>query len=310
MTDTRRRIAGVVGIAIGLLGLVFVAIRLAGDWPAVTDALSGAVWPLILLAVAVGVAGMTTIGLNWHWMLREAREGASVHARASLYQYFVGQLGKYVPGGVWPIVGRAEMAHRGGASRTAAYGSTLLSLGSTYLAALMTAAIFMAILGLRGGGSSWAVWLVLVVPVGLVLLHPRVVSRVVSVVSRISGRNLDLPVASWSRSVSIVLLHLPAWLAISGATYLVSQALGGGASFDRVGVATCVAWFLGFVVIGLPGGLGVREAVFVALVAPMDPAIAAAVALVSRVVFVVVDLVGAGLSTGWHLSRSQRKIET
>ena len=309
MTARRRRITGLIGIAIGLLGLVFVVIRLAQDWDAVTDALSSARWPLVLLAVALGIAGMTTIGLNWHSMLRHAG-GPSVSPRASLHQYFVGQLGKYVPGGVWPIVGRAEMAHRGGATRTAAYGSTLLSLASTYLASLMTAAVFMAVLGLRGGGSSWAVWLVLVVPIGLLMLHPRVVSRVVSLVSRISGRSLDLPVASWQRSVTIVLLHLPAWLAISGATYLVSQALGGGASLDRIGVATCVAWFLGFVVIGLPGGLGVREAAFVALVAPMDPAIAAAVALVSRVVFVVVDLVGAGIATGWHLGRPQRKIET
>lgn len=309
MTGTRQRVTGLVGIAIGLVGLVFVIIRLGQDWDAVTNALSSARWPLVLIAVVVGIAGMTTIGLNWHWMLRDAG-GASVHPRASLHQYFVGQLGKYVPGGVWPIVGRAEMAHRGGTSRTAAYGSTLLSLASTYLAALMTAAGFMAVVGVRGGGSNWAVWLVLVVPIGLLMLHPQVVSRVVSVVSRISGRTLDLPIASWSRSVTIVLFHLPAWLAISGATYLVSQALDGGVSFDRIGVATCAAWFLGFVVIGLPGGLGVREAVFVALVAPMDPAIAAAVALVSRVVFVVVDLAGAGLSTGWHLSRSQRKIET
>ncbi|MFP4555107.1 MAG: lysylphosphatidylglycerol synthase domain-containing protein [Actinomycetota bacterium] len=309
MTATRRRITGFIGIAIGLLGLVFVIIRLARDWDVVTDALAAARWPLVFLALVVVIAGMTIIGLNWHSMLRDAG-GPSAPQRASLHQYFVGQLGKYVPGGVWPIVGRAEMAHRGGASRTAAYGSTLLSLGSTYLASLMTAATFMAIVGLRGGGSSWAVWLVLVVPIGLLLLHPQVVSRVVSLVSRVFGRTLDLPIASWQRSVTIVVLHLPAWLAISAATYLVSQALGGGASFDRIGVATCVAWFLGFVVIGLPGGLGVREAVFVALTTPMDPAIAAAVALVSRVVFVVVDLVGAGLSTGWQLTRSQRKIET
>lgn len=309
MTQTRQRVTGLIGIGIGLAGLLFVVMRLVRDWESVTDALSVTQWPLILLAIVVGIAAMTTIGLNWHWMLRDA--GAeSAHPRASLYQYFVGQLGKYVPGGVWPIVGRAEMAHRGGAGRTAAYGSTLLSLASTYLASLMTAAVFMAILGLQGGGSSWAVWLLLVVPVGLLLLHPSVVFRVVSIVSRISGRSLNLEIASWSRGVVVVLFHLPAWLAISGATYLVSQALDGGVSFDRIGVATCVAWFLGFVVIGLPGGLGVREAIFVALVAPMDPAIAAAVALVSRVVFLVVDLVGAGLSTGWHVARSQRKIET
>ena len=284
-------------------------VRLAHDWTMVTNAVSMARWHMILAAIGLGICGMTTIGLNWHWMLRD--QGVeSGDRRSSLHQYFVGQLGKYVPGGIWPIVGRAEMASRGGAGRAAAYASTLLSLASTYLASLMTAAVFMAIVGIGGGGSSWAVWVVLLVPVGIVLLHPSVVSKVVGLATRIWGRRLDLPVASWGRAVSIVLLHLPAWAAISAATYLVSEALGGGVGFGQIGVATCVAWFLGFAVIGLPGGLGVREAVFVGLVVPMDPAIAAAVALVARLVFIAVDLVGAGLSTGWHLSRPQRNIDT
>lgn len=296
-------------MAIGLVGLGFVLLRLAQNWTAVTESLSAARWPMVAGAVGLGLVGMTTIGLNWHWMLRYHDFGLA-HLRSSLHQYFVGQLGKYVPGGIWPIIGRAEMAVRGGAGRAGAYASTLLSLASTYLASLITAAVFIAVVGLRGEDSSWAVWLVLLVPVGLALLHPSVVSTVVEWVARMSGRALDLRIASWRRAVTLVVLHLPAWLAISGATFLVSEALGGGLGLDRIALATCIAWFLGFVVVGLPGGLGVREAVFVALVAPMDPAIAAAVALVSRVVFVAVDLAGAALSTGLHLTRPQRNTDT
>lgn len=309
MPAARQRITGLIGIAIGVIGLAFVVVWLAQDWPEVTEALSTARWPMVLAAVGLGIVGMTTIGLNWYGMLRDLGV-RSADPRSSLHQYFVGQLGKYVPGGIWPIVGRAEMAARGGVGRAPAYASTLLSLGSTYLASLMTAAVFMAIVGLAGGGSSWAVWVILLVPLGIILLHPMVVSRVVDLAARVSGGRPDLPVAPWGRAVALVLLHFPSWFAISAATYLVSEALGGGVGFARIGMATCIAWFLGFVVIGLPGGLGVREAVFVTLATPMDPAIAAAVALVSRAVFVVVDLTGAGLSTGWHLSKSQRNTET
>lgn len=304
----RQRVSGLFGVVVGLVGLAFVVFRLAQDWTAVADSVAAARWPMVLGAVGLGIFGMTTIGLNWHWMLRDLGV-KEAHPRSSLHQYFVGQLGKYVPGGIWPIVGRAEMAYRGGAGRAAAYASTLLSLASTYLASLMVSALFVAVVGLRGGGSSWAVWVILLVPLGVLLLHPSIVSAVVGWVAQISGRALDLPIASWQRAVTLVVFHFPAWLAISGATFLVSEALGGGAALDRIGVATCVAWFLGFIVVGLPGGLGVREAVFVALVAPMDPAIAAAVALISRVVFVAVDLMGAALSTGWHLG-SQRNTDS
>lgn len=304
----KRRISGLVGLIIGVLGLAFVTIRLIRDWSTVVEAFSSARWLLAVGALAVGLLGMTTIGLNWHRILRDLGFVAN-RRRTSLHQYFVGQLGKYIPGGIWPIVGRAEMAHRGGATRSAAYAGTLLSLGSTYLAGLLTAAAFLAVLGLGGDEPGWTIWLVAIIPIGLLALHPSVLTQTMRWASRISKRQLEVPIPKWSRSVTLVVLHIPAWLAISAATYLVSESLGGGASFGRVVVATSVAWFLGFVVIGLPGGIGVREAVFVSLVSPMDPAIAAAVALVSRVVFIVVDLAGAGLSTGWHLSSPQRKTE-
>ena len=69
---------------------------------------------------------------------------------------------------------------------------------------------------------------------------------------------------------------------------------GFGVSFPRIAFAACLSWFVGFVVIGLLGGLGVRESVFVELAGSLDPGVAAAVALVSRMVFVVVDVAGAG----------------
>jgi uncharacterized membrane protein YbhN (UPF0104 family) len=66
-----------------------------------------------------------------------------------------------------------------------------------------------------------------------------------------------------------------------------------------VALAAVVSWIIGFVT-PAPGGLGVREAVFVAL-AGVAAGPAAAAAILARVLFVLVDGVGAG--SGWLVLR-------
>jgi uncharacterized membrane protein YbhN (UPF0104 family) len=88
-------------------------------------------------------------------------------------------------------------------------------------------------------------------------------------------------------------------LAIGAATWLVAAALDPGAP-DALNIvfATVLSWVVGFLVVPAPGGIGVREAVFVAAATSLSsPGVAAAVAVVARVVFIMVDLLGAGLST-------------
>jgi uncharacterized membrane protein YbhN (UPF0104 family) len=60
---------------------------------------------------------------------------------------------------------------------------------------------------------------------------------------------------------------------------------------------TCVSWMAGFVVVGVPGGIGVRETVFISMTtATLGAGVAVSVAVLSRVVSIAVDLVGAAVS--------------
>ena len=62
---------------------------------------------------------------------------------------------------------------------------------------------------------------------------------------------------------------------------------------DRLFI-TSASWLAGFVVVGVPGGIGIRESVFTALAGTaLTPGVAVSLALASRVVFIAVDLVGA-----------------
>jgi len=190
------------------------------------------------------------------------------------------------------------MARRGGVSGTAAYGSTVLSLGLTYLAAILTAAGALLAGGLGSGEAYWQPVIALL-PLGVLALHPWVVGAVLAAGRRLSRRPIEIPVPPWMVSITLLARHVPAWLGIGAATWLVATALeGGGVDFRNLLFATTLSWVVGFLAVGVPGGIGVREAVFVASATSLSSAgVAAAVAVASRVAFILVDVTGAGVTT-------------
>jgi len=68
--------------------------------------------------------------------------------------------------------------------------------------------------------------------------------------------------------------------------------------------AYALAWSLGLVAVVSPGGLGIREAILVALLGSVvTPAGAAVIAIASRVWITVAELICAGV--GWGLGKKQ-----
>ncbi len=293
---TRSRLANLVGVAIGVAGIAFVAIRIVRDRDAIADAFESATPAWLVLGVVTGWLAMSLIGLAWLWIMRTG--GEAVTARRGLAWFFVGQLGKYVPGGIWPIVGQAELAHRGAIPRRAAYTSTAWSMIGTFVGA---AAV--------GAGTGLAVdgavrWISLAIGAGMLIggalvAVPRARAVGERAVSRVLRRDLGLPSAGWLGS--LVGRHVPVWVFFSGMNVFAVVALGVDLDVRLVVqllAATCLSWMAGFVIIGLPGGLGVRETVFVSIMtAPLGSTVALSTAVISRVVSIVVDLSAAAIAT-------------
>jgi hypothetical protein len=109
---------------------------LAREWDRVSDRLAGANALLLAAALAAAAVTMWVVATGWVRIL-------GTPGRETLRWYFVGELGKYVPGLVWPVVGRAELAVRGGVDRRTAYRSVAVSLAAWYgsLAAPVTSRI-------------------------------------------------------------------------------------------------------------------------------------------------------------------------
>ena len=291
----RSRIANLLGVLIGLAGLAFVAVRIVRDRDEIADAFASVDPAWLLAAVVAGLAAMTVLGLNWLVILRHA--GARAPRRRGLNWFFVGQLGKYVPGGIWPIVGQAELAHRAATPRSIAYSTTALSMVATLLGATATAAIA----GLVAPAGSRLLPTLLAIGLAIVLLalaSSTVRARLHGLADRVTTRELRLPEVRWFSG--IVARYVPVWVLFAGMNVFSVVALGGTLDAGltvTVIYATCVSWIAGFVIIGLPGGLGVREAVFISMMTgPLGAGLAVSVAVVSRVVSIAVDLLGAAIS--------------
>lgn len=292
---SRARLVNLIGIAIGIAGLAFVAVRVWRDRDEIREALESADPLWLVVAVGSGLAAMSLLGLNWLVIVRHA--GSPAPWRRGLNWFFVGQLGKYVPGGIWPIVGQAELAHRATTPRSIAYSTTALSMVATLLGAALTAAItgMLSPAGTRVLPALLAVGLAACIAI---LASARIRAWLHRLVDRVTTRELRLPELRWFSG--IVARYLPVWVLFSGMNVFTVEALGGTLDAPLVLTviyATCVSWIAGFVIIGLPGGLGVREAVFISMMTvPLGAGVAVSVAVVSRVVSVVVDLLGAGAS--------------
>ncbi len=292
----RRRLAALstaIGLLIAAAGAVFVVRAIIDGYDESREAIGDAGIGWLLAALPVAFAGMTLVGVPWRRSMRLL--GAQPGMRDTLVWYFLGQLGKYVPGTLWPIVGRAELARRGGVARPAAYGSVVLTLGATYLAAILVVVGFLPFAGENGAGDQW--WVLLLLPVGIAGLHPAVLRWGRSLAERVVRRPIDIVIPTWRDSVELVVRHAPAWFLIGTATWLVARAFDPGVGWTELLVPGVLSWIIGFVVVPVPGGIGVREAAFTATAVSLDPGIGATVAVVSRLAFMLVDAAGALLAS-------------
>jgi uncharacterized membrane protein YbhN (UPF0104 family) len=285
------RPARIAGTLAALAGCLFIGRALATEWREARAAVASADLGWLVAGLPLAMGGMAVIALTWGAAVRAL--GGRLGPRPAVIAYLRGELGKYVPGAVWAMVGRAELVARAGVSRAVAYAGTVLSLLAVYVGCALVALVFLPA-GVDLDGSHRGLWVVPAVVGGLVLLHPAPWRRAFRLAGR-AEHAAALP--GWSDNLRLVVRGLPAWLLIGTATWCSARGLHADVTYQRVMLATAVSWLAGAVAVPVPGGVGVRETVFVAMASPLPSGIAAAVAVTARLTFVAADALGAALAS-------------
>jgi hypothetical protein len=288
--------------------LVFITVQIVRQRAAVGAALTQIGALGIVGSLAATVAGLAATGVAWRMLL--AGLGHRLDAGAAAGIFFVAQLGKYLPGSVWPYVAQARIgrAHGVPASRSAAAGAVFVLLHCA-----TGAIVAAALLPLAGDETiqrrfGWLPWLI---PLFVVALHPRVIRAGLAQVHRLTRRGSPPPVISWGAMAGALGALLVAWICYGLALFALvaplAETSGRALLLSTGGFA--LAWTAGFVaaavlVVAAPAGLGVREVALYSVLAPvLSGGAATAVVVVSRVGQIAGDVLWAAAAGVWSRRR-------
>jgi hypothetical protein len=179
------------------------------------------------------------------------------------------ELARYIPGVIWQVAGRVYLVKPYGVPGAICAASQVLELVIFLMANLLLGFGCMVVFGLRhmtGPARNWMYVLAVLVPLLAMILHPRIFY---GIMNRVMIRLKKPPLTQHLSGVELVRLliwNMLGLLVQSVAVFLiVSQPLHlQWAKFYVVAGSYCLAWCAGFLAVLNPGGLGVREAVFIA----------------------------------------------
>ncbi|HWG28206.1 lysylphosphatidylglycerol synthase transmembrane domain-containing protein [Actinospica sp.] len=231
----------------------------------------------------------------WRSLLSAA--GSRLPIRASARIFFIGQLGKYIPGSVWPVLAQMELGRTYKVPRqrsaTTAMLAMMIGLTSGLLATLIGLP-FMA-----GGSAHTYWWAFLFIPPLLVCLHPKVLNPVIAYGLRLLRKPAPETPLTGRVIGTAIAVNVASWFCYGLQIWVMTARLGhggGSALLSAVG-AYALAWCVGFLIVLAPAGAGIRELILIAELSPMvGSGAATAIALVSRGLTMLADLAGAGVA--------------
>jgi len=195
--------------------------------------------------------------------------GHTLPVRAASRIWSFSELARYIPGVIWQVVGRVYLAKPYGVPAHVSSATQILELCIFMLANILVAFICLVAAGIRRIPSEHRHWLFIAaafIPILLTLLHPKVFY---SLLNKILARLHKHPIepALRKRQLTLVILwnilgllwqSLAIWVLTYSTLQLPIQ------KWYLLAGAYCLAWTMGFSVgFLMPGGIGVREAIFI-----------------------------------------------
>lgn len=227
----------------------------------------------------IAAAGMFAVfllvfrALVWRKILKSF--GHTLPYGASVRIWSTSELARYLPGAIWQVIGRVMLVKPYGVSGSICSTTQILELCIFLMANVLVAGAAWLYYGAKIAGEAkvWFYIAIGIVPLLALILHPRVFYTIVNyvlnklkkppIVKRLRGKNL-LVVLVWTM---IGLL----WQSL--AVYFIAEKPL-GLKIDwlwMIAGAYSLAWCAGFLAFWAPGGIGVREIIFVGAMSVMLP---------------------------------------
>ncbi len=254
--------------------------------------------PLLCISSLLLLIGLSASPEGWVMVCRQ--RGIEMSRRELYSVWFGSQLGRFIPGKVWLFAGRIGLLKTRGYSMAKITSTLVLELlFSTAAVGMMALAVGVFHPGITESPTMrWSLAAAGVAVALSAFLSP--LQRLVFKVRRLSFKPVP-----FVHSLKVTLFYTATWIVRGLALWLWFRGMG----LHEAGLLKCMAaaplsWLAGYIVILVPGGLGVREAAAALIALPLPflaPGVAAAGG--QRIVMTIWEIALAALSAG-NLRRS------
>lgn len=280
--------------AAALAVIFFLGRHIARNWSQIAAYPWSIDWPRLLLASLCIAVAYSIFVLMWQRILRLLGGLLSIGDAHRIW--YISNLGRYIPGKVWQLAGSAYMARAKGVSPVLAVSASLASQLFVLAGGLLVAALTLAGVAERIPADIRLLGLLAALGLFAVLFTP-LFGAAYRTALRTVGRSDYYTYIRWRERGLLLGAYALAWLGFGAGFYLFLSATAespAGSFWPVVGISAA-GYVAGFLVLLVPGGIGVREGVYALLLSLYLPgSLAAAVAVLSRVWLTAVELVVAG----------------
>jgi hypothetical protein len=283
-------------LAVAAVFLAVIAVVMAGQWQQAKPLLGRLSVASVLGALALIWAGLYATFRCWWAALADL--GGELPTRPAMRVFFLGQLGKYLPGTVWPAVTQMRLGRDYQVPPRASGAAFVVFMLVIVGTGLLVGVPVIPLLGEDAADQYH--WLLLVLPLLAVAVAPPVLNRALALALRLARRPpLPAPL-SLGGILKVAGWAIASWLCYGVHVYLLARQLGaeGGALLWLQSTGAFAAAFAsGPLLVIAPAGAGVREAALLLLLGSTITAPRAAViAVISRLLFIVGDLAWAAIA--------------
>ena len=282
-----------IGLLVAILG--FCSYGLAVEWPELRPAIGRLHWYSIVLAFCAAMAGACCSMLAWRRLLADL--GSKLPVAVAARVTFMAQMGKYLPGAIWSVAAQVELGHDQHVPRRRGVAALVTWIAGSIAVGLLLAAVSLPLAS--PGVARRYLLFVAAIPVIAFCLSPPILHRLLNLGLRIIRQEPLEQQVSWRGLASALAWALLGWLLLGIQIWvLLADLAHDGVHSILIAVgANALAYALALLLVVFPSGIGAREVIMVAALAPILPHGAAlAIALVARVVTTVSDLAWGGIA--------------
>lgn len=259
-----RKLRKLIGLLVIITILSILIMQIRENWATLYSRGINPNWVFILLAFFIHLFVYPLASTGW-WLIL-TKNGEKITWLDSNRSFIMSNLGRYIPGKVWQFVGRVNFFENLGVSKL----NTTFYMGLELILMLASSVIVFLVAILLSPSLEWEVIggvriiSFLAIISCFVILHPSILRIVLAAVEKITQKQMLANIKlNYLYSFKLICLYSGTWLIRGIALALMIQAFVDISCSDIIfysGVYS-ISYFIGYVSIFSPGGLGVREGI-------------------------------------------------